>query len=735
MQKRRPALNFEENEALKSQRTGLLYLSEPNWTKPLGLDMLNRLTVSALLKSVILLMAIGVVSALSVSAWDSWARLQSAKRISAIADVSAQLFKAMHNLRTDRPSMTRAMNGEQPIDPVAEKYLLAVRASEAPALRSSVELLAPIEFTDQQTLYPSFAHLVETFMAQQAEAFDAIDKPKASRRSTLLKEYMDTSAALLDKLEDLSAHLVAAVNHIDPVIDQLLAIKQAAWLLRGTAGDAALLVTNALGTGHATAEQRYNYTKFVGGIYAAWNGLQLSTAGMQLPQSIADALAKAKTAHFDPQYLALSDRLIDAVVNGEKPEITANQWSPLTVGRMGSAVVVAEGALEEAKTHAREQWSAAQYSLILQLVLLASALAAAFGSMILVSRRVIRPLHTIRDAMLKVAAGDLSVDAGYTERQDEIGALAGALGTFKQQAVEKTRIEQQERERNAGTAARQTTIEGYIAAFENQVRQTLSELGEASNTMRTTSDGMSTVSTQTNASVQIAARASNEASVNVQSVASASEELSASIADISRQAAHAAGIASRAVGQARKTDGTVQGLAVTANKIGEVVGLINDIASQTNLLALNATIEAARAGDAGRGFAVVASEVKSLASQTAKATDDISEQIADIQKVAGEAIDAIKSIGAIIGEVNEVATAIAAAVEEQGTATQEITRSTQQAAQGTKNVSDNIVGVSAGADAAGAAALNVKTASETLATQTQQLRGQVDEFLNKIRAA
>jgi methyl-accepting chemotaxis protein len=221
----------------------------------------------------------------------------------------------------------------------------------------------------------------------------------------------------------------------------------------------------------------------------------------------------------------------------------------------------------------------------------------------------------------------------------------------------------------------------------------------------------------------------------VQNVASAAEQLSSSINDISRQAAHAAGIASRAVNQAQETDGTVQGLAKTANRIGEVVGLINDIASQTNLLALNATIEAARAGEAGRGFAVVASEVKSLASQTAKATDDISEQIADIQKVANEAIEAIKSIGGIIGEVNEVATAIAAAVEEQGAATQEITRSTQQAADGTRNVSDNIAGVSADADAAGAAAQDVKVASETLATQTRQLGTQVTDFLGKIRAA
>ena len=248
------------------------------------------------------------------------------------------------------------------------------------------------------------------------------------------------------------------------------------------------------------------------------------------------------------------------------------------------------------------------------------------------------------------------------------------------------------------------------------VRQTLQQLGDASNQMRTTSSGLSAVSRQTNERVEVARKASGEASMSVESVASASEELSASINDISQQAAHAAGIASRAVSQARDTDGTVQGLAKSAGRIGEVVGLINTIAAQTNLLALNATIEAARAGDAGRGFAVVASEVKSLASQTAKATEEISEQIADIQKVAGEAIDAIKGIGGIIGEVNEVATAIAAAVQEQGAATQEISRSTQHAAQGTKNVSDNITGVKADADAAASAAENVKPASETLET-------------------
>src|SRR5258708_19000238 len=181
--------------------------------------------------------------------------------------------------------------------------------------------------------------------------------------------------------------------------------------------------------------------------------------------------------------------------------------------------------------------------------------------------------------------------------------------------------------------------------------------------------------------------------MSVDSVAAASEELSASINDISQQAAHAAGIASRAVGQARETDGTVQGLAKSAARIGEVVGLINTIAAQTNLLALNATIEAARAGEAGRGFAVGASEVKALAEQTAKATGEIGTQIAGIQSATQDSVNAIKEISGTIEKLSEISSTIPAAVEEQRAATHAISRNVQQADQRSMQVSSNITDV------------------------------------------
>jgi methyl-accepting chemotaxis protein len=697
--------------------------------------VLKRLTVSALLRAVVLTTAFCVVTGLSLNAWDSWQRLQLTSRISAIADTSANLFKAMHNLRSDRPTSNRLLNSDQPVTSDIEQYLRNLREAEMPALSNATRQLASIDFPQQQTVVPELDRLFKVLTALQTEFWDAVAKPKASRRPALAKEYLDTTGTLLEMLDKLAATLAAAVSHQDAATDHLLAIKQIAWLLRNTAGDATLLITNGLTAGRVAPDARLTYTKLVGGAETAWNALELTASGGQLPATLTSAMAATKAAYFAPEYLAVRDRMVTALIAGEKPEMAASQWTPYTVAQMTPAVRVAEAALEAAKEHTLAEHSLAQRSLALQLVLLAFALAVATGTMMAVSRRVITPLHTMRDAMLKVAAGDLTVDTGYAQRRDEIGALAGALETFKQQAVDKLRIEDQERERNAGAAARQQAIEGYVGEFETMVRATLDQLGDASSQMRSTSAGLSAVSSQTNARVQEAEKASGEASMSVENVASASVELSASIDDISRQATHAAGIASRAVSRARETDGTVQGLAKSAGRIGEVVGLINTIAAQTNLLALNATIEAARAGDAGRGFAVVASEVKSLASQTAKATEDISEQIADIQKVAGDAIDAIQGIGGIIAEVNEVAATIAAAVEEQGAATQEITRSTQYAAQGTKNVSDNITGVKTDADAAAAAAENVKLASQTLETQSRQLSGQVTQFLGRIRAA
>ena len=540
---------------------------------------------------------------------------------------------------------------------------------------------------------------------------------------------------MLRQLDSLSADLVASASHKDPVVDQLLTLKQLAWLLRNAGGDATVLVASSVNGRAPMGEDRKRYDRLLGSIEMAWSSIEGLVSKTQIPANLTEAIVATKAAYFDPSYLALRDRLFEAPAKGQAPEMNAPQWVNFGVGRMGSAVNLAERALEAAQQHAADQKASITWSLGVQLVVLACAMLLALGAIFGVRRHVIRPLKRIRDAMIELARGNLSIEPPFVDRKDEIGALAGALSTFKANAIEKARIEEDQRKEGSRAMDRQRSMEHHIVAFEEQMSRALASLGTASEQMRETSSDMSTISIETNAQVRSSEKASSEASLSVQSVASASEELSATIAGIGRQAVQAADCAARAVEQAGRTDRTVKGLAESASRIGQVVELITSIAGQTNLLALNATIEAARAGESGRGFAVVASEVKSLATQTAKATEDISEQITAVQKVAEEAIEAINAIGGTIGQVSQVAAAIAAAVEEQGAATREISANTQLAAEGTRKVSEGIAGVTAGADAAGAAAQNVTTAAQILDAESKELRSQINMFLDQIRAA
>jgi methyl-accepting chemotaxis protein len=215
------------------------------------------------------------------------------------------------------------------------------------------------------------------------------------------------------------------------------------------------------------------------------------------------------------------------------------------------------------------------------------------------------PIKKLTNSMDSLAKDNLDTDVPYVEQQTEIGAMARRVQVFKQNAIDKKKLERetdimQKKAQEDKTRAMHELSQN----FESKVSGIVNIVSDASSEMKQMAETLSRTASDANRRAITVASASNQTSNNVGAVAAAAEELSAALSEVGRLVTQATEISVSAEENGRKSDATVQSLAVSVQKIGAVTEMINHIAGQTNLLALNATIEAARAGEAGKGFAV-----------------------------------------------------------------------------------------------------------------------------------
>lgn len=401
----------------------------------------------------------------------------------------------------------------------------------------------------------------------------------------------------------------------------------------------------------------------------------------------------------------------------------------------GTARGLAEAERQSASTAAEAARGAiASGQLWLAAIVVASVGGAVLIGWLFVGNHVALRLSLLADSMRRVASGELDVPLP-PERADEIGEMSKALAVFREttRTAEENRARIEE-ERRAAARERAVMLRRLAEDFEAGVRELLDSVVVGANTLRSTAEGMAGNAKRTAVQADTAASAGGQTTMDVESVSASAEELSSSINEVGRNVGEAVHAVDRAVAAAAEADQTIERLRNAAERVGEIVGMIDRIAAQTGLLALNASIEASRAGDVGRGFAVVANEVKTLASQTARATDEISAQIGTMQGIALEAATALNRIGTSIEAVNAVTEAVRTAVEEQQQATGEIARNSSRAYDGVSAVLRAISDVVDQSAETGSSSAEVLNAAERLLDNAEAMKVRVEAFVTGIRS-
>ncbi|MFZ2155326.1 MAG: HAMP domain-containing methyl-accepting chemotaxis protein [Bradyrhizobium sp.] len=689
----------------------------------------------------LLITAVALLSLLGLAVSGYVLRNASLERATAsdaasVNETADLLLESAGQWARERGAANLALNAANPATDAQVAAIANFRKSADQQFERALGRMAVQAFANRDQLIANAKRAFEQVAALRRQADAEMVKPASARQSQVVSQWAPTITGLIVASQNLRVAAAMDEDNVQARLSSLQSLKHFVWIMSEYLGRERATVAALIAAARPMNSQEITTLgNFRGRVEAAWDYVQAYAAKTSAPPSVTAGAGRLREQVFQ-RFEGTRKAVYAAGLGGGNFPVSSAEWFSQSTAAIDEVIALSALASQEAARLAETAQRDSLQTLVLNGFLMAFSLLLAAATLWMVISRIIRSLGQMTEAMSELAGGETSVVIPCSNRRDEMGSMARALLVFKENAL---RMRDMQAEREAlEKAAREEKIAAMARladAFEGTVGEIVETVTAASTQLEASAGTLTATAARAQELTTMVAAASEEASTNVQSVASASEEMASSVNEISRQVQESSRIAGEAVEQARKTHDRVNDLSSAANRIGDVVELINTVAGQTNLLALNATIEAARAGEAGRGFAVVASEVKALAEQTAKATEEIRKQISDIQNATQDSVHAIEEIGVTIGRISEISSTIASAVEEQGAATQEVARNVQQAAQGTQQVASNITDVQRGASETGSASSQVLTSAQSLSSESGRLKREVGKFLETVRAA
>lgn len=683
--------------------------------------------------------AIFALSAMTigVSTWiavDAAGRHTNAAHAQVLSELLANQARMIESVALERGQYSATLSGDNPATP-AHRDEVTKRRAEVDAQITAFRTLVTEMKDDKVGSYREDIKALAAMVAEaRALAETGFARPRSERTANLAETYLGKATLISAQSRSLISKLESDVARHDGEIARAVPLVSIASDLRDIAGVRSAWFSQFVASRKAfTPEVSIRIYEADGRIGYVWGAIERAAKSAGDTPGLAEALSYARK-RFREEGEARYTQIAAAGRTGSDPGVSIEAWRPWTLEALAAITKLRDSAIARVANDAAHSVAEARRVLIAALLAVAISALITAVFVVIIMRRVTRPLTRLSRAIADVSTGNYDVDLPNERHKDEIMEVCAAVNILAEQSRETEHLRQQQgAERQRIEDERRRALHDIADQCNRAIGSAIATVREAAGELENNAISMSEDVEVSSRHAQGALGLSRDAARNVSAVAAAAEELSASVRETRERVQESADLAMVASEEVGATSDKMARLDTASRRISDILSMITQIAAQTNLLALNATIEAARAGEAGKGFAVVAGEVKSLASQTAQATAEISEQIREVQSAAGDAMSALGSVVETFRNIDTISASVAVAAREQSEATHEIAANIANAAMYTDNALSEVSGAHGAVDKTGRSASVVRQSAASLKAQSMVMEEALDKLVANIK--